>query len=497
MKRKYKARSLQAKLLYRFLFILIALLVTLGFYQHKNMKNYLYQSRIELLDSRFKNIDKDVILKTTNEEALNKNIKQILNEISTEEVCVAIINQEGNIIASKNKYTGIITNISKEPRSSIETPIFTQEKYLDIINKKGMSKEYSTIKDNDGRSQIVIWREIGDIQKPIGLVQISTYIDTANLILKEQARMYIISAIVVSIIGMALGIAVLKHTLKPLKQMTNKLDEIDTSQLNTRLNETTGQIEIDKLSNKFNNMFDRLEKSFIKEKQTNEKMKNFILDASHELRTPLTSIQGFIEVLQMGAAKDKNHLDLALRSILMESQRLNKLVNNLLALTKLEQNDYVETKKENIKSIIMEVSPQLEVLMQNRKLKIDLEDKIYCDVNRDQIKQVIYNLVQNAINYTNEESGKIKISTRKVTKNNLRYIEISVSDNGEGMSEENINLIFDRFYRCDKHRSRKKGGYGLGLSIVKQIVDNHNGSIEVSSVVGEGSTFTIYLKESK
>ncbi len=331
----------------------------------------------------------------------------------------------------------------------------------------------------------------------MGLIQISTYIDTANLILKEQARMYIASAIVVSIIGLALGVAVLKHTLKPLKQMTNKLDEIDTNQLNIRLNETTGQIEIDKLSNKFNNMFDRLEKSFIKEKQTNEKMKNFILDASHELRTPLTSIQGFIEVLQMGAAKDKKQLDLALSSILMESQRLSKLVNNLLALTKLEENDYVETKKENIKSIIMEVSPQLEVLMKNRKLKIDLEDNIYCDVNRDQIKQVIYNLVQNAINYTNEEIGEVRINARKITKNNFNYISISVSDNGEGISKENISLIFDRFYRCDKHRSRKKGGYGLGLSIVKQIVDNHKGKIELSSTENQGTTFIVYLRESK
>ncbi len=146
MKSKYKARSIQVKLLYRFLFVLIALLVTLGFYQYGNMKNYLYQNRIELLDSRFKNIDKDVILQTTNEELLNSNIKQILDEISTEEVCVAIINQDGNIIASKNRYTGITTNISKEPRSSIATPIFSKEKYLNIINKKGMSNEYSTVK---------------------------------------------------------------------------------------------------------------------------------------------------------------------------------------------------------------------------------------------------------------------------------------------------------------------------------------------------------------
>ncbi|MGL6104589.1 hypothetical protein [Romboutsia sp.] len=91
---KYKPKSLQNKLLYRFLFVLIVLLITLGFYQYTNMKNYLYQSRIEFFDSRFKNIDKDIILRTTNEELLNENMQQILDDISTEEVCVAIINQK-------------------------------------------------------------------------------------------------------------------------------------------------------------------------------------------------------------------------------------------------------------------------------------------------------------------------------------------------------------------------------------------------------------------
>lgn len=492
-----KKKSLQMQLLNRFFLVLFILLTVLGLYQHTNMKKYLYESKVEFLDSRFKNINKEIILETNTDELLMKNADYILNQISVEDVCVSIINRYGENIASKNLYTGILTEISNRVKNIMAIPEFSQEDYLKILGKQGISQGYTIVKDNDNKEQIIIWREIGDLNHPSGLVQISTYIDSANNILSEQARMYVIAAIIILIVGAALALAVLRHTLKPLKNMTSTLDTIDTNALNLRLDENSGQIEIDKLSSKFNSMFERLEKAFIKETFTKEKMKNFILDASHELRTPLTSIQGFIEVLQMGAAKNEKQLDLALNSILVESQRLSKLVNNLLLLTKLEDDIKVEMKEENINEVIYEIEPQLNMLMKKRQLNIILQGENYSEINKDQIKQVIYNLVQNAVNYTNENIGEITISTKQVKKENLEYVKIDIMDNGEGIPEENLKLIFDRFYRADGHRARKKGGYGLGLSIVKSIINNHKGQIEVKSKVGKGTTFSILLLKSK
>lgn len=489
-----RVKSLQVQLLSRLFLVLVILLVSLGLYQFVNMKEYLYESKVEYLDSRFKNLDKEVIVKTNTEEQLKKNAYYILNEISVENVCAVIIDNNGRQVAAKNIYTGIPTDISKDNGNVMDIPKFSETDYLKMLNKRGMSEGYSTCKDKNGKTQIVIWREIGSISNPIGLVQISTYIDSANRILSEQIKMYALSAIAILIIGSALVLAVLKSTLKPLKIMTDKLDEIDTDALDKRLNENTGQIEIDKLANRFNRMFERLETAFLKEKNTNEKMKNFILDASHELRTPLTSIQGFVEVLQMGAAKNEQQLQIALNSILEESQRLSKLVNNLLLLTKIEDNPSVEMYREDVSSIIKEIIPQLEMLKGNRKLEVNLKPNTYCKVNRDEIKQVIYNLVQNSINHTSEEKGEIFIITDEVEKNDERYLEITIKDNGEGIPEGNLKLIFDRFYRGDGHRSRKKGGYGLGLSIVDSLIKKHQGHIDVESKLNEGTIFKVYLK---
>lgn len=493
-KKGYQARSIQSQLLYRLLIGVIIMLTVLGVYQYSNMKTSLYASKVELLDSRFKNINKKVIVGTTTHTLLQQNMEYILNQISGEEIGVAVMNQEGEMIAAKNRYTGIMTEMSKRNEKMIQIPKLSEAKYQEALSDGRLASGYEVVTDSEGQRQLVILREIGEFTRPIGLVQISTYMTDVEHILAEQARMYILSAIAVLVVGSILGIAVLRHTLKPLKQMTNQLDQIDSDQLDIRIEAQNGQIEIDILANKFNNMFERLEKSFTKEKKMNEAMKHFVLDASHELRTPLTSIQGFIEVLQLGAAKNEQQLNMALNSILIESQRLSKLVSQLLLLVKLEGNPSIELKEENINNIIQEVVPQLEILMKQRQLTIQFDEATEVLVNKDQIKQVIYNLVQNAINHTNESTGKIKIVTQRIEKENGLWVEVSIIDNGEGISKENIGQIFDRFYRADKHRSRRNGGYGLGLAIIKEIIYNHEGEIDVESEMGRGSTFRVRLK---
>lgn len=494
MMRVYKKpKSLEKQLLIRFFIVLATLIAVLGLYQYVNMRRYLYGSKIQFLDSRFKNIDKKVILGSIDEDLLMKNVKYFLNEVIGEDVCVAVINSSGEIVASKNTYNSIPTDTSKDNNKVMAVPILNKEEYLKILKVNGLASGYKILKDSDGKTQLVIWRQIGNLELPSGLIQISTYMESTDNILFAQIKMYIGASIFILVIGTFLQSTVLKYTLKPLNEMTQTLDKIDTEKLNVRLNDNNGQIEIDKLARNFNNMFQKLELAFNQEKITNEKMKNFILDASHELRTPLTSIQGFIEILQMGAAKNKEQLDLSLDSMLTESQRLTKLVNNLLLLIKLEDKHLFEKKKENISEIIREIYPNLIMLSKERFFYLNLGEELYSVVNKDQIKQVIYNLVQNAINYTKDD-GEIEISTKETIKNNINYVEISVKDNGEGIAEENLKLIFDRFFRVEKHRSRKKGGYGLGLSIVKSIVDAHGGLLEIKSQLGKGSEFLVYFK---
>lgn len=241
-------------------------------------------------------------------------------------------------------------------------------------------------------------------------------------------------------------------------------------------------------------MLKRIEGSFQKERHIKEKMRQFISDASHELRTPLTSIHGFVEVLLRGSAKNEEQLNLALNSILMESERLTKLVNDLLILTKLEQQPIIEMKSENINDLIEEIYPQLIILCENRALQLEVKDNLIVKINRNQIKQVIFNLIQNAVLHTDKRTGIIKISAKVENLNGENFVVLKISDNGTGIAKKHISKIYDRFFRSESHRSREHGGYGLGLSIVKSIIDNNNGKIYVESELNIGTTFSVYLK---
>ena len=327
----------------------------------------------------------------------------------------------------------------------------------------------------------------------LGLVQISTTVEPIYIMLLNQIYFYIVASIIIIILGILIGRSVLKHTLKPLYNLTNTLERVTVGQLNMRLPVDNGQFEIDSLSDAFNGMFKRIETSFEKEQYIKEKMQRFISDASHEMRTPLTSIHGFVEVLLRGAAKNEKQLDLALNSILTESERLTKLVNELLMLTKLDQQIKPEMKNENIKDIIEEIYPQLQILAGERKIDLKLKDNLLVKANRNQIKQIIYNLVQNAIQHTDEKNGVVSISVNSIDKPSGSFLVLKIKDNGTGIPEKDLNEIFDRFFRSEVHRSRKHGGYGLGLSIVKSIVDAHLGEIRVSSELDKGTSFSIFI----
>ena len=250
-------------------------------------------------------------------------------------------------------------------------------------------------------------------------------------------------------------------------------------------------MEIDRLAESFNGMLERLETSFDVERETKEKMRRFIADASHELRTPLTSIHGFLEVLLRGAANQPDQLDKALRSMHGESQRLNKLVHDLLLLSKLDRSPQIELKPGSLDTVITAMEPQLRILAGNRTLNLSIKPDMKCKYDTDQMKQVILNLFQNSVQHTDPEQGHIQILLQKKD----HGVQLSIKDNGPGISPAHLLLVFDRFYRSDSSRTRKYGGAGLGLSISKSIIDVHGGIISVISQEGEGSTFNVWLNE--
>lgn len=485
-KNPLKAESLRWQLLIRFFLILLLLIILMELSQYISMERYLYKSKEQLLESRIHNVDEQVLEDIQSTDLVRKSASLLISNMLDKNMSMVIIDSKGEIVEEDSK----LEDLSEAPKLG-------KNQYIKLLNQKGNLEGYQLVKDLGGHENIVIWRKLGSIDSPSGLVQMSTPTDPIILVLHTQFYTYVVVSIIMLIAGGILVKHVLEHTLKPLYSMAGTVEKINIGQLDMRLPADNGQMEIDKLSEAFNNMLGRIEVSFEEEQYIKEKMRQFISDASHELRTPLTSIHGFVEVLLRGAAKNEKQLDMALKSILTESERLTKLVNDLLLLTKLDQRVSVEMKEENIKYIIDEMFPQLKILAGQRKIECKLENHIYAWVNKDQIKQIIFNLVHNATQYTDEKKGIISIDLSAMSIDEDIFAVLKISDNGAGIAEEDLNEIFDRFFRSESHRSRKHGGYGLGLSIVKSIVDSHGGKIEVNSKQGKGTAFTLYLRDRK
>ncbi|MFL2076290.1 two-component system histidine kinase PnpS [Marinilactibacillus psychrotolerans] len=218
---------------------------------------------------------------------------------------------------------------------------------------------------------------------------------------------------------------------------------------------------------------------------------DFVANASHELRTPITALKGFSETLLDGALEDREVLIEFLEIMLKESSRLDLMVQDILQLSKLEQKQVrLNVEAIEAKVIVKEVFQilQQKAELKNIELSIEYDEPVYLEVDHDQLKQIILNLVGNAVSYT-PENGIVKV---ELGYDNQEAV-IKVVDNGIGIPQEEQSRVFERFYRVDKARSRNAGGTGLGLSIVKYLVENLNGFIELNSELGKGTSFEIHL----
>ncbi|KFD42445.1 histidine kinase [Peptococcaceae bacterium SCADC1_2_3] len=227
-------------------------------------------------------------------------------------------------------------------------------------------------------------------------------------------------------------------------------------------------------------------------KKLEQLRRDFIADVSHELRTPLTSIQGFSEALLDGVAGDGPMQEEYFKVIHRESLRLNRLINELLDLARLEAGKINwELNPIEMPDLFTEVLFKLKPQLEEKQIRVEQEiapDVPVVSGNEERIEQVLINLLENAIRFS-LPGGTIKIQAAFY----VNEVKINVSDQGPGIPEKDLPYIWGRFYRVEKSRSRTLGGIGLGLAIVKQIVENHGGNVAVSSREGAGSTFSFTL----
>ena len=223
----------------------------------------------------------------------------------------------------------------------------------------------------------------------------------------------------------------------------------------------------------------------------------FLANVSHEIKTPLTAIKGFVETLQQGNVEKAREKERFLGIIQKHVDRLNAIIEDLLTLSRIEQED--ERKEINFQQVKIEDVFQAAIQLcrpkaEDKKIRIDLDCEKGTTAVFDPtlIEQAVVNLLDNAIKYS-EPEGTVQIKSHKTNSE----VIINVQDHGIGIAQKHLPRLFERFYRVDKSRSRKEGGTGLGLAIVKHIAQAHSGHVAVESDIGEGSRFSIHLPQNK
>lgn len=295
--------------------------------------------------------------------------------------------------------------------------------------------------------------------------------------------------------GLAIWLTI-TSALRPLREVERTAAMVAAGDTSQRLVAADENTEIGRLNGSLNSMLDSIDSAMSSRNKALDQMKRFVADASHELRTPLVTLRGYAELYRIGALKKKADIDEAMGRIESESIRMSELVENLLALARMDEtyeitksnHDLVQLAALSIRDAGANGSKNQFALVNMAGKALDADFVLEAAVDPSAIRQVLTNLLVNAVKFSNPNDS-IEIAIAESTGKAI----IEVRDHGEGIPKALREKVFERFYRADNSRNRETGGSGLGLSIVKTIVTRHGGDVKAVETPGGGATFRITL----
>jgi two-component system OmpR family sensor kinase len=286
----------------------------------------------------------------------------------------------------------------------------------------------------------------------------------------------------------------ISSALRPLREVERTAEAVAAGDTSQRLIEHSPNTELGKLSTSLNTMLSSIDGAMSSRNKTLDQMRRFVADASHELRTPLVTLRGYAELYRMGALKDKADVADAMSRIESEAIRMSELVENLLALARMDETTPLAKTESNLTEVARVSISDAKVNAKSIDFRVtdlagnDLSDDVYGLVDLSSFRQVLTNLLANATRFSPEGS-----SIEVAIGNTPTHTVLEVRDHGEGIPAPLREKVFERFYRADNSRNRETGGSGLGLSIVKTIVERHGGAIMALETDGGGATFRVEL----
>jgi two-component system OmpR family sensor kinase len=389
-------------------------------------------------------------------------------------------------ISPMDRYFGMFDPLGRrDPR---QPPSPSRKLPLSPKALKNAAQGLSTFETSEGTGPYpvrVLTMPVIESGRVVKLVQVGMSLENMY---KTRRRFLLIMAAVLPL-GLLLagggGWLLARRAMKPVDRMSQAARRISGEHLAERLQETGTGDELDRLAKTLNEMLGRLDEAF-------RQIRQFSADASHELQTPLTILKGEMEVA-LRSQRSPEEYQRVLKSGLEEIDRISHLVEGLLLLARADAGVLrMDTRPVALKVLLEEVYAQMKVVADDHSVSLQLNsmEPVSIQGDREHLRRLLLNLVDNAIKYT-PAGGSVALSIQ----GDGEWACLKISDTGTGLSKEEQERIFSRFYRATESRSQSNGGAGLGLCIAQSIAEAHGGRIQVDSKPGQGSTFTVFLPE--
>jgi two-component system, OmpR family, phosphate regulon sensor histidine kinase PhoR len=479
--------KIKTKITFTYVLLAIMVVVSLGIFTSLWMESF-FKSRLVGELSR----QADLVFYVLQEDSTRTftQIEEKINQMSgLEHLRITLIDDLGNVLADSDVPSSEISSVKNhsdrpEVQEAQRTGIGHNIRRSATVDRDFfyMAKEMKKSSKNS------FFRNLRYIRLCVPFEDVQHQIDSIRSI-------EIVAGFCVLIMILAVSSFVARRITNPLTRIARDVESIRAGDLDAKLAVKSND-EIGLLARAINELVEKLKADIIQLKRLEQVRSQFLGNVSHELRTPLFAVQGYLETLLGGALDDRS----VNRSFLEKAQsnldRLNTLLEDLINISQIESGEMkMSFRIFRVNEFLESIGKDFEALTHARGIafktvfQTTAEDEIYGD--RDRLRQVLNNLLSNAVNY-NKTGGEVLLSSEKTA----HGIEIAVKDTGVGIPAEHIPRIFERFYRVDRDRSRALGGTGLGLAIVKHIIEAHGSSVIVESKVGEGSVFRFLLKNS-
>ena len=439
-------------------FVIVLILVIYAIAQLIIFDTFTNEYERDLLTNTYQSLSN--LSESVNNDISQKGFYEYLEELTADDTdeYIRIYSNDGIYFETKSDVWQYIKPNYEYDQNKVESKFIEFEPYMIMTGK---------IQIDDSEYLIQIIRE-NDLFDDF----IEGYLPTLGLTL--------ILGLILSAIG---AMYVSKNFINRLRKFITTMNEIKEKGFNARAEVSGFNDEIDKMKIVFNSMMDDLEDAF-------EDQSRFVSDASHELKTPLTALQGHLNLIKRWGKNDKERLEKSIDICLNEVERLKKIVNDMLLLSKTEKEEVDLSKIDEInpKIIVEEVIEHYNVLNPDVKYITSIEDNIKMKIDPNDLKQLLIIFIDNSIKYNNKENIEIEIKLRHLDDK----VNLEIKDNGMGIPKDELNNVMKRFYKVDKSRV-KNNSFGIGLSIASRIVNNYNGKISIDSELDEYTTISIYI----